>query len=610
MRGDQDAALADGFQVATAAWPWLVSSVRPFFHPPGLLKHPMFVCVCRALCLLIFVGAIAAGGKTPTPAPWHPLVLTESEKAWLAAHPVIRIGMDPEWPPFSFFTPDGTLHGADVEFIHDIEAMLGVRFEIAHERTWKDVEDKLRRRELDAASGIALTEARRRYLDFTDPYVTFPIAIITRTDAPFMVGFDGMKSMRLIVPEGYASTSAIQRDYPDLHVILAASSIDALRAVSDGQADATVENVTVASTIITTNGLSNLKIAGMTGYDFDLRFAARNDWPELAPILDKALASIRESEKIRIFNKWIPIDYSHAVNWRTMRIAVMWISSLALAIIAVILIWNRRLARELTARRQAEQLLRAQDAQLEAANTQLTQSNEEKDMLVQMVAHDLKNPLTAVTFGCRALRIDSSVSGVAVEHLDLIDAAADRMTQLVSRLLQLHKIEDRAFTLNLAPVKLASIVSAVVARQSNAAKRKGIRIHVRDDSSDAIVRAEGDALDQVLDNLVSNAVKFSPGGKEIEIRVKTRDARVARIEVADQGPGISPEDRAKLFGKFMRLSATPTGGEQCHGLGLSIAKRLVELMHGVIFCDSRPREGATFGFELPLDRPADQAATQ
>jgi len=100
-------------------------------------------------------------------------------------------------------------------------------------------------------------------------------------------------------------------------------------------------------------------------------------------------------------------------------------------------------------------------------------------------------------------------------------------------------------------------------------------------------------MSQVLENLVSNAVKYSPPGKNIFVRLK-KEASAARCEVQDEGPGLSAEDQKKLFGKFARLSAKPTGGEHATGLGLSIVKRMVEAMHGKVWCESEPGKGATF----------------
>ena len=104
---------------------------------------------------------------------------------------------------------------------------------------------------------------------------------------------------------------------------------------------------------------------------------------------------------------------------------------------------------------------------------------------------------------------------------------------------------------------------------------------------------------QVLDNIISNAVKYSPHGKNVFVRIKS-DNDAVRVEVQDEGEGISPDDMKKLFGKFARLSARPTGGEHSTGLGLSIVKKMVEAMNGRVWCESELGKGATFIVELPV----------
>ena len=113
-----------------------------------------------------------------------------------------------------------------------------------------------------------------------------------------------------------------------------------------------------------------------------------------------------------------------------------------------------------------------------------------------------------------------------------------------------------------------------------------------------MVAADTTQLVQIMDNLVSNAVKYSPSGKNIYVRVYQVDSRV-RAEIKDEGPGISAEDQKRLFGKFARLSARPTAGEHSTGLGLAIVKRLVESMKGKVWCESHPGQGAAFIVELP-----------
>jgi signal transduction histidine kinase len=136
------------------------------------------------------------------------------------------------------------------------------------------------------------------------------------------------------------------------------------------------------------------------------------------------------------------------------------------------------------------------------------------------------------------------------------------------------------------------------AQYEQQAKSKNIHIFVHNTATVSTVLADEQAVIQVLDNLISNAVKYSPHGKQVFVRV-LRNAQNVRVEVQDEGEGISEADMTKLFGKFARLSARPTGGEHSTGLGLSIVKKMVEAMNGRVWCESELGKGATFIVKLP-----------
>jgi two-component system sensor histidine kinase/response regulator len=114
-----------------------------------------------------------------------------------------------------------------------------------------------------------------------------------------------------------------------------------------------------------------------------------------------------------------------------------------------------------------------------------------------------------------------------------------------------------------------------------------------------LVQADGAALNQVLDNLLSNAIKFSPPGKPIRLTVCPPSNGYVECQVQDEGPGFLESEKTRMFRRYGRLSARPTGGEPSTGLGLSIVRKLVLAMHGELVCDSTPGHGATFSFRLP-----------
>jgi signal transduction histidine kinase len=147
-------------------------------------------------------------------------------------------------------------------------------------------------------------------------------------------------------------------------------------------------------------------------------------------------------------------------------------------------------------------------------------------------------------------------------------------------------------------VNIANIVQKLLQSYHGRATAKDIQLHFNRDVNEAWIQADANILRQVLDNLISNAIKYSPLNKVVSIQLVTTE-QTMRCEVQDEVPGLSAEDQQKLFGKFTRLTARPTAGENSTGLGLFIVKKLVEAMHGKVWCESELGHGACFIVELP-----------
>jgi signal transduction histidine kinase len=240
------------------------------------------------------------------------------------------------------------------------------------------------------------------------------------------------------------------------------------------------------------------------------------------------------------------------------------------------------------------------NSQLHEANEELLKLNQEKNEFLGIAAHDLKNPLNGIRGNAEFLREYGAEMAFEEQKkfITSIVDASDRMFSLIKNLLDVNMLEEEGVAVHLAGINPNALVAHLVEQYQSRAQAKNIRLHPPLEQAGVLVYADEQALMQVLDNLVSNAVKYSPSGTNIFVRVLRTNGTV-RFEIQDEGPGISLEDQTKLFGKFARLSAQPTGGEHSTGLGLSIVKKLVEAMSGRVWCESELGKGATFVVELP-----------
>jgi signal transduction histidine kinase len=235
-------------------------------------------------------------------------------------------------------------------------------------------------------------------------------------------------------------------------------------------------------------------------------------------------------------------------------------------------------------------------ARLEASNVQLVSLNNEKNEFLGIAAHDLKNPLTTIILGAEMIQ----GTNTPPHHKSAVQAiiqAGTRMRDLIANLLDANAIEEGRFTSNLEPCDLNALLKECVEHNAAAATRKEIILLVLS-SDEAWALTDRNATLQILDNFISNAIKYSPLKSTVRLRTLTADGRVSAA-ITDEGPGLSSDDQKRLFRKFTRLSAKPTGGESSNGLGLSIVKRLAEAMGGTVDCQSTPGKGATFTAHLP-----------
>ncbi|SDU20514.1 Signal transduction histidine kinase [Verrucomicrobium sp. GAS474] len=239
-------------------------------------------------------------------------------------------------------------------------------------------------------------------------------------------------------------------------------------------------------------------------------------------------------------------------------------------------------------------------AALHAAHSQLIRLNREKDEFLSIVTHDLKSPLTTIT-GYTEIILEEIETHpeIAREWCGQILVSSKQMMNLITNLLNTHSIESGHADFRLEEADLREIANRAVDCHALSARRKNLELIREIPLLPARVHTDPQAAHHILDNLISNAVKYSPKeASPIRIRVREED-EWCLTEVCDSGPGISREDQARLFQKYTRLSARPTSGESSTGLGLSIAKRMTEKMGGTLTFVSTPGGGSTFTLRLP-----------
>lgn len=240
---------------------------------------------------------------------------------------------------------------------------------------------------------------------------------------------------------------------------------------------------------------------------------------------------------------------------------------------------------------------------LNQQNQELTLLNQDKNEFLGIAAHDLKNPLSGI-LGLSENIVESNgemPTEDILEFTTMIKDSAERMFLIITNLLDVNMLESGKISVNLKPTDILPILQNNFHDYFDRAKQKKLTLFLISSEPFYLASADKNLVHQILDNLISNAIKYSSENKKIYLKIFDRQEMI-RCEIQDEGQGLSAADQKKLFSKFQRLSAKPTGGEHSTGLGLFIVKKLVEAQRGRVWCESEVGKGATFIVEFPQSK--------
>jgi signal transduction histidine kinase len=239
--------------------------------------------------------------------------------------------------------------------------------------------------------------------------------------------------------------------------------------------------------------------------------------------------------------------------------------------------------------------------QLEQKNIQLEKLNQEKNHFLSIAAHDLRNPLTTIYTAADLIteELKDKTSSETKEFLEMIKQSSKFMRSLIEELLDVSVIDSGKISLHLEPVNLMDLIRNNAALNRVIAGRKQITVEYHCTDNLPILQLDRKKIEQVLNNLISNAIKYSFPKSKVEIHSKCKNNNLV-ISVSDEGQGIPPSEMDKLFKPFSRTSVKATSGESSTGLGLVIVRKIVEAHNGRVWAESQIKKGSTFYISFPV----------
>ena len=244
--------------------------------------------------------------------------------------------------------------------------------------------------------------------------------------------------------------------------------------------------------------------------------------------------------------------------------------------------------------------LKIKEYKLIKANTDLKKLNEEKNRMIGVAAHDLKNPIGAIYSLSHLMISDSNnIDEELVEELKIIETLSSNTLVVLGNLLSVSAIESGKIDLNTKTHNYVDFVKQQIVFNQILADKKKIKIFLTTEKETINLNFDNHYLSEVIDNLLSNAIKYSPNNSQVHVNISMNSSNEVLTEIIDNGKGIKEDEQKMLFNYFQRTTTLPTDGESSTGLGLAIAKKIVTLHQGKIGVESTINKGSNFYFSIP-----------
>lgn len=537
----------------------------------------------------------AASVRVPLPAA--SAQLSDAELRWVHAKGGLRVGYDASFSPVTVRGPLGEFqgYGADVFRLVAEKAGLGIDQEVG--ASFAEVYDKGRRGEIDVIVGMARTAQRRADYDFVGPFMTMPTVLVSRSDEARPVAETrDIGHRKLALLRSHFLIPELRARHPGITLVEVERQDQVLSAVAEGAADVGLGNLSVVHELIEQRFVGRVSITGIVkDGDSELYFAVPRQFPELTRVLARSVEAINDSETATLRARWLAREVPGGLSWALVLKVALPLLALLLSYLVLLWIGNRRLRRARAAEQQARQAAEEQTAA--------------RGRFLAYLSHELRGTLGAVSSGAEMLK-NNPDPALRERLLDAIGHSSSMLLNMLEATLRHEQSLHTPLQPEPETVALGAWWAETLGPARLAAERKGLRFSARwlgsDDGAPPVPQARFDALrlQQVLQNLLNNAVKFTRSG-EVAVQAALLPPQPGasaqlRVEVRDSGPGLSDDDRLQLFKPY----AQGEQGRRAHqgaGLGLAISAQIVAALGGRLEAPPQPAgAGACFAVQLPV----------
>jgi two-component system sensor histidine kinase EvgS len=313
------------------------------------------------MCSLLLLSISSVAEHSPVG-----FALTDGERQWLAAKPIVEFTGDPNWLPYEAFDEHGNYKGIVSEYLKLIATTTGLQFKMSPSKTWTESTEKAKKGLVDILSETDDSDLKS-HLNFTAPYISNPIVIAMRNRENYVENISKIKDRKIALIKDYGYAAKIRRQYANIKFVTVEDIQDGLISVSTGKVDALLCTLALCSYTIAELGLNDVKITGKTEFDTKLALGVQKNLPELLSILNKGIKQITPEQQQIILDKWIKDKYVERIDYTL----VFQVGGVGSVLLGIFFFWNRRLAREIKLRKATEKELSSTEEVLSVSHQRL-----------------------------------------------------------------------------------------------------------------------------------------------------------------------------------------------------------------------------------------------
>lgn len=527
---------------------------------------------------------------------------TTEEKNWIASNPVVKYS-DVTWRPYIQIDENGVVSGIGKEFLDKVEKDSGLKFQFEASSNFDMVLGEVKSGRFLLAIAAAKTPDREQQFDFSLPYISSPLAIVTTDKYAYAQTLDRLAGLRVAIPKGLFIESVLQSDYPDTKLVFTETILESLELVSKGNVDAFIGSLPVVASHLRMAELYNLQVAGLSQYKLDVRFMLAKGQPELLSILDKTISSIPALEKQKIANQWFSVIFQSGIDKKL----VFSLLTVGGVVVLVSLFWIRRLKLEIMQKTLVEKALKSARVDAELAN-------KAKSEFLANMSHEIRTPMNAIV-GFSNLLSESKLNAKQQAYLRSIRVGSNGLLHIINDILDLSKIEAGKISIEYEATDLTKVVEELELLFFSGMKDKGITFSTKiDNKVPQYLMLDVNRLRQILLNVIGNAQKFTDYGR-VDVRIHVSniedncDSVDLFINVKDSGIGIEQRALQRVFNNFEQHEQSQIYRYGGTGLGLAISRKLAEKMSGQLTVVSEVGKGSCFTLRLNQVKIAEKSST-